>query len=221
MPATRNARPGTPDVTVPAQRPSAEPAVEATQPVAGVSTPPTTARPGFLGRRGVQLLLVGLVSLIVGIVIGSNATSSSANSTAVDSAAAATKQAAPKAAPKVTKTHAPAVNNTAPKAAAPAAPQPAATPTKPNDKGWVVQTLTMNKDFVGEFTGSARITNTNDAAKSASFTVTLFRNGHQIGVLEGVSDDVAAGKTVTVDLVSQDKFSPGSFTYDFQADFSF
>jgi hypothetical protein len=247
MPATKNARPVTPakkasaprsrarqTVRVPTQRtvslleveeapvvPTLAPAYTAAPQWAppGPGNAPAPTRPGFFGRRGVQLLLVGLVSLIVGIVIGSSANGSSkGNTNATDSAATASKpQSAPKAA--TTKSTAPATK-AAPKPVAPA-PKNAATPTKPNDKGWVVQSLTIKKDFVGAFTGSARITNTNDSSKSASFTVTLFRSGKQIGVLQGLADDMAAGKTVTVDLVSQDAFSAGSYTYDFQTDFSF
>jgi hypothetical protein len=196
----------------PVPQPAYAPAPQWSPPAGAHPTTPTPSWRGFFARRGVQLLLVGLVSLVAGILIGSSTKGSSANTNAADPAATASKPSTP----KTTATH-----SIAPKAVAPAAPKKAAVPVKPNDKGWVVQALTVQRDFVGEFTGTARITNTNDTSKSASFTFTLFRNGHQIGVLEGVSDDATAGKTVTVDLVSQDKFSPGGYTYDFQSDFSF
>jgi hypothetical protein len=190
-------------------------------PPAGWTPPPAPPRPGFFSNRAAQLVLVGVTSLVLGLVIGSTAHGSSkGNTNAVDPAAAASK---PQPAAKAPTTHAstPAKKATAPKAAAPVTPQKAAAPTKPNDKGWVVQSLNVKNDGLGDFGGSARVTNTNDSSRTAVVTFTLFRNGHQVGVLQGSSSDVSGGKTVTVDLISSDKYSSGSYTYDFQADISY
>jgi hypothetical protein len=209
MPATK---------TAPQPEPAYVPEPRSNPTATGWGAPPVSRQPGRFGRHGVQLLLVGLTSLAVGLVLGANLKGSSADSKAVGSTPAASQQSAPTA----THTHAaaPAAKAAAPKTA-PAAPRRAAAPAGLNDKGWVVQSLTVKRDFVGEFTGTARMTNTNDSSKSASFTITVLRGGQQIGELAGVTDDVAAGKTVTVDLVSQDRYSAGSYTYDFQTDFSF
>jgi hypothetical protein len=199
-------------VTAPAA-PTSIPAQRGSDPMAV----PVSPRPRLFARRGVQILLVGLLSLGVGIMIGATTMRSAAKPRAIQQPPAPAQIAAPTAA-----------NVHAAASAHQSLPQPskqvhskAAAPTQPNDKGWVVQSLAIKRDFVGEFTGTARITNTNTTSKSASFTFTLFRHGGQVAELQGVIDDVAAGKTVTVDLVTQDPFSAGAFTYDFQADFSF
>lgn len=107
----------------------------------------------------------------------------------------------------------------APPVATKAAPPPA--PTKPNDKGWVLQSFITRDDGVGDFGGVARITNTHDAATSATFTITLSRSGTVLATLQGVVNQVAAGKTVSVDLISEDKYTPGAYTSDFQTDISY
>jgi hypothetical protein len=186
-------------------------------------------RPGLLARRGVQLALVGLVALDVGTAIGTqaagSATRTAAHTTATTAAPAAPGPGQQAGKPPATKSHgsSPSQQAAAPTShsAAPVAPHNVATPSKPNDKGWVVQSLTVKKEYVtNDFTGSARITNTNTASKSGGFTITLFRHGRQLGVFEGTALDVAAGKTVTVELISNDRYTPGAFSYDFQADIS-
>jgi hypothetical protein len=200
--------------TVPAQRPTTDTVTLISPPPPPVPSGPE--RPGFFGRRGVQLLGVGLGALIIGVVIGSNTngntTSQPAN--AAQPASSNTVQqpaAAPAKQPASTQTH----------ASAPKKPAAAPVSAKPSDKGWVVQSLNVKRDFVGAFDGTVRLTNSNDSSRSGAFTITLFRSGKQIGVLQGTADDVVAGKTVTVSLVSEDHFSAGSFSYDFQADLSF
>jgi hypothetical protein len=106
-----------------------------------------------------------------------------------------------------------------PKAAA--RPTMKAIPNKPNDKGWIVQAILTRDDGLGNFGGTARITNANDGSRTATFTFTLVRAGKQIATLQGSAQDVAAGKTVTVDLISQDKFSHGAYIWDFQTDVSY
>lgn len=196
---------------------------------------------GFLSRRSVQLVVVGLAALVAGIGIGSAGVKNSpAGATPVGLAAVASHSAQHGTAPGATSRRPAAPQVAAPRRRTPAAPRaqismgastdaprpvsqkvtvvPVA--TTPSDKGWLVQSLIVKRDFVGAFTGTVRLTNSNDTPKSGAFTITLLRDGQQIGVLQGTADDVAIGKTVTVDLVSDDTYSAGAFTYDFQADIS-
>lgn len=61
-----------------------------------------------------------------------------------------------------------------------------------------------------------RITNTNKAAQSAVFTIFVLVKGHVVARLQGSADSARAGKTVTLQLTSQDKYMPGNFAIDFQ-----
>jgi len=93
--------------------------------------------------------------------------------------------------------------------------------SKPNDKGWVLQSYATKDDGLGSFGGTARITNSNGKAMSATFTLTLAKSGTQVASLMGSADGVAAGKTVTVQLISQDKYKAGKYASDFQVDVSY
>jgi hypothetical protein len=104
---------------------------------------------------------------------------------------------------------------------APVAAAPAADTGKPNDKGWVVQSLRTKDDGLGDFGGSARITNTNDSSKTGTFTITLSTGGKVIATLQGSASGTSSGQTVSVDLISQDKYSAAAYTYDFQTDVSY
>lgn len=78
----------------------------------------------------------------------------------------------------------------------------------------------MQNSF-GSFSGTARVTNTASSSRSMIMKLTLFRDGEQIASLTGAANDVAPGKTVTVDLLSSDSYSDGDFTVDFQVDATF
>lgn len=221
---------------IPVQRTLVAPPVPQTHAAAPQTPPPgartpgtrTPSRPGFFGRRGVQLLAVGVVSLTVGLVIGSQAKGSPGSSSAPSSSNPTGNVAAGNPAANAPKSNVSAPQHVTTPAKKPAstathasAPKQPAAPTRPESKGWVVQSLTVNKDLLGDFAGSARIINTNGAAKSGTFTFTLSRNGHQLGYLQGMVDAAASGKTVTVELISENVYSAGSYTYDFQTDVSF
>jgi cell division septation protein DedD len=206
-------------------RPTTAPSAPEWEPEFGWDDFAEALRPGLFSRRGVHLVAVGLVSLTVGIVIGSTmrGPSAAAKPNAIAPAAALSQQQVGTL--PTSKSHAltPAKPAAAPKApvAAPVTPPKAQVASNPTDKGWVVQSLTVKKeDITEDYIGSARITNTNRSSKSAGFTITLFRNGRQLAVLQGTVLDVAAGKTVTVDLLSNDRYSVGSYKYDFQVDVS-
>lgn len=102
-----------------------------------------------------------------------------------------------------------------------AAPK-ATTAGKKSDKGWVLQSVAYKDDGLGTFGGTARVTNANGESKSAVFTITLGGGGSSpVASLQGSAQDVAAGKTVTVQLISQDKYKAGKYAVDFQTDTSY
>jgi hypothetical protein len=183
---------------------------------------PQPSRPRLLRRHGVQLGLVGLFSMAAGVAIGVAAVNpgSQAQPIVTASAPAPRQPAAPDSTRTTTN---PPLTAKAPAApvVAPARSGQSGVAAASSDKGWFIKSVLVQREpLTNYFTGSARIRNTNHSAKSGSFTVTLFRNGQQIGVLQGVAQDVSAGKTVTVELLSETAYSAGSFSYDFQTDLS-
>lgn len=152
------------------------------------------------------LFIIGVIGTAAGG--GSKTNTSAGDPLATTSDAATTQPTAEAPAPVAT-------------SAAPAAAAVPAKPSKPNDKGWVLESFQARNDGVGDFGGTARITNTNSEATTATFTITLARGGQQIASLQGSAQSVAAGKTVTVQLISQDKYSAGAYKSDFQTDVSF
>lgn len=89
-----------------------------------------------------------------------------------------------------------------------------------NQDGWVVDTVEFSDSF-GFFDGTARITNTADAARSGLFTFTLFKDEALVATLIGTVTDVPPGDTVTATLISGDTYVAGPYSIDFQVDFSF
>ena len=73
----------------------------------------------------------------------------------------------------------------------------------------------------GDFGGSARLTNTTRTTASASFTITLLVKGQTVASLQGTAYNVPAGKSVLVQLVSQDEYQSGPYTLVFQTDASY
>jgi hypothetical protein len=63
--------------------------------------------------------------------------------------------------------------------------------------------------------------NTNKTAASAIFTITVLTSGQTVASLHGYANNVDAGKTVTVLLISQDEYQPGPYTVVFQTDASY
>ena len=94
---------------------------------------------------------------------------------------------------------------------------PASATAKPSDQGWVLDSYRLSDHARGDFGGTVRITNTNKDAQSAVFTVFVLVKGREVASLQGFADGAAAGKTVTVQLTSQDKYKPGTYTIDFQS----
>jgi hypothetical protein len=103
---------------------------------------------------------------------------------------------------------------------APAAEEPAGKlPLEDGD--WRLDQLRVEDDGLGDFGGTARITYTGDDPEGGTniFTVTVFdKGGEFLGAMQGSAQEVKAGGTVSVQLVSTDKFVKGPYTYDFQND---
>lgn len=93
---------------------------------------------------------------------------------------------------------------------------PASTPTMPTDQGWVLDSYRLQDRALGDFGGPARIMNTNKTAQSAVFTIFVMAKGHVVATLQGSADKAGAGKTITLQLTSQDKYRPGNYAVDFQ-----
>jgi hypothetical protein len=99
-----------------------------------------------------------------------------------------------------------------------AAPTKPAKSGKPSDGGWVVESYQFKNDGLGDFGGTARLTNTKGETRNGIFTITVFKAGKQVASLQGSASDVESGKTVTVQLISSDKYVAGPYTIDFQND---
>jgi hypothetical protein len=181
-------------------------------PPPGQPTPPVKGKKPIYKRVWFIILAVLVVLIIIGSVAGGGGGNKNAG-TAVDQPAVDSGASSSSSSSSSSSTSAPA-----PKATAPAVkPKPAA-PAKPSDKDWVVQSTKLKNDGLGDWGGTARITNNSGDSRTMVCTITLFRAGKQIASLEGSAQDVAAHKTVTVDLISEDKYHAGKYSVDFQVD---
>jgi hypothetical protein len=89
------------------------------------------------------------------------------------------------------------------------------------DGDWRLDQLRVEDDGLGDFGGTARITYTGDDPDGGTniFTVTVFdKGGEFLGAMQGSAQEVKAGGTVSVQLISTDKYVKGPYTYDFQND---
>jgi hypothetical protein len=95
---------------------------------------------------------------------------------------------------------------------------PSALPIQNGD--WRMDSIRVKNDGLGDFGGVARVTYTGDDQDGGDniFTVTVFKHGRDVAVLNGSANTVLPGHTVTVDLISTDKFVQGPYKYDFQND---
>lgn len=105
-----------------------------------------------------------------------------------------------------------------------AAPSPSPAPVKStapslqSDQDWTLLEASFKRDFQGDIAGTLRVRNDGGDDRTGIFTVTLFQGGKTVGTAQGSANGVAAGKTATVQLVSQDPLPTGKFTYEFQVD---
>jgi len=169
-----------------------------------------------------------LLFIIIGIANsggGSKSTTAAATST---TAAPTTTSVAPApttqqqaAAPAPTTTQA----QTTTKAPVTTTTTQAAPPTSAglsSDNGWTLTSFTAKDDGLGDFGGTARIVNSSGkSVKGALIKVTLLQGSEVVATLNGSASDVADGKTVTVQMISQDKYRSGKFTPELQMDGTF
>ena len=96
-------------------------------------------------------------------------------------------------------------------------------PATLTNSGWKITTFTMKPDGAGNFGAIVRIQNTTGAdKKAAAFTVTVLDSSKAIvTTLIGSATSIAKDATVTVQLVSTDKYTAGAYLYAFQVDASY
>jgi hypothetical protein len=164
-------------------------------------------RPWFKKKRFIGL---GALVLLVVIIVLANGGSKSTPSGSKTNTSAGQSAAATKAATTAT---------TKAAATKPTAPGGTALPIQNGD--WRLDSIRIKDDGLGDFGGVARVTYTgSDTAGGGNvFTLTVFKGGKDIAVLNGSADSVAPGKQVTVQFISSDKLVAGPYTYDFQNDF--
>lgn len=99
----------------------------------------------------------------------------------------------------------------------------AADATTLTNNGWKITTFTVKADGAGNWGANARITNTTGSdKKAAAFTITVLDSSKNIvTTLVGSATTIAKDATVTVQLVSMDKYTPGTYRYAFQVDASY
>lgn len=172
---------------------------------------------GSIRRLGVAVVLAGLSAACGGTTTGQG------SYVGVGPAAAPTTQP-----PESTSAQPPPPPATAAETTTTTAPPPAtsAPPTAtPSDElaaqGWVVDSVEFRESVINTFEGTARVTNTAAAARSALFTFTLFVDEDVVASMIGSVSEVPAGGAVTVDLVGFDPYVEGPWSIDFQVDFTF
>lgn len=161
-----------------------------------------------LWRRTWFLTTAGIVLLLVVIAAAASGGSDEKDPVAAAGAPVASTPAAPTT---------PATSAAAP--TAPAAPATTAAATGKVDGDWEMVSFKAEKDFAGNFGGTARIKyNGSDSDASNNFTVTLFKGEEQVGSLLGPLLTIAPGQTKTVQFISTDKYVVGPYTVEFQKD---
>lgn len=171
-----------------------------TQQYPQVSPPPPTQKNWFVRHKILTALGVILILIIVGAIASSGG---GGTNTATPTSNPPTSQPASQPTPS---------QKTSQAASGPTDVFPM------QDGDWRLDSLRLKDDGVGDFSGSARITYTGSDQNGGNniFTITVFKNGKDIAALEGSANSVKPGKTVTVALISQDKFVAGPYKYAFQ-----
>lgn len=121
-------------------------------------------------------------------------------------------------------TAAPAASTSATsKAPAPAASTPAPSPSQTEDGDWKFGKVVTKSTF-GVVTATVRATNVTGESRSGLFTVTYFdKGGNILGTANGAANNVAANKSVTVQLLGDGTDIPLKkiAKYEIQVDSSF
>jgi len=168
-----------------------------------------------------------LVLIVIGIVNGSGGGKSTTAAATATTAAPTTTSAAPApttqqaAAPAPTTTQAPSTTKAPAATTTTQAPPP--TPAGlSSDNGWTLTSFQAKDDGLGDFGATARIVNSSGkSAKGALIKVTLLQGSDVVATLNGSASNVADGKTVTVEMISTDKYRSGKFTPELQMDGTF
>ena len=153
-------------------------------------------------------VFTGLISLVIAVLVvvgvvasgGSDNSSSTPSGTSVANSAASASEATPKESKQGT----PASIG-----------QTGGLPLQDGD--WRLESITVASDSRGDFVGSASITYTggNPEGGDNLFTVTLRKDGKDVGTLQGKAEGVMPGDAATVQLASSDPWVEGPYTYDF------
>jgi hypothetical protein len=185
-----------------------------------VAPPPNQPRPaGSYEKKSTtwRNVVVGssiLIALLIGIAIGGLGKGSSNNN------AAATTTATVTSVVTVTARATGAASNPAAKTtgATAAAPNVDGRPLPIQSGDWRLDSISVKNDGLGDFGGSGRIAYTGKDTSGGTnlFTVTVFINGKQVATLDGSADSVPTGNEATVELISNDPYVVGTYTYDFQ-----
>lgn len=162
-------------------------------------------RPWFKRKRAWALGLVVLAVIVASAGSGGNSTDS-------------TNTAAPGAgAPQDAPANVSSDKSTA-DAPTPNADNGASTSFPMQDGDWRLESVRLKDDGLGDFGATARITYTGDNPDGGDnlFTVTVFRGTKDVATLDGSAMSVLPGKTVSVQLISQDAYKSGPYRYTFQ-----
>lgn len=191
------------------QRP-AQPSWEGTPQPGRQPRPPLPPKKNFFTRWW----FIAILALVVIVVIA--AIAAAANKTVGSTVAAeATTEAA-----EIPEND--ATSAAAPTTPAPETPAETGTTTPPEDAlsdgGWTLESVQLSESL-GNFGGTMRVINTDGATRTGFFTLTLLLNGDVVGTALGIANDVEAGSTSTVLLLSGDPFVAGDLTYEFQTEF--
>ena len=85
-----------------------------------------------------------------------------------------------------------------------------------------MQSIQSKDDGLGDFGATARVTNNSGKdVQGGLIKVTLLQGSDVVATLQGSVDKVADGKTVTVQMLSTDKYKSGKFTPELQMDGTF
>jgi hypothetical protein len=192
----------------------------------GPIPPPPERKPSFFSRRSVQVTGAGLIGLIIGVAAGGSSdvattdtAAQGADSDVVDRLQRQLEDMQDRnqqLADDLVAARAQAGAQSEPPAPAPA--EPASGSGDLSDGSFVSQPPQLKDDGLGDFGGTARVTNVSDSERSAILTYTFFKGGEQVGTAQGSASEVGAGETATVQLVSSDPFVAGVDRVEFQVD---
>jgi hypothetical protein len=150
----------------------------------------------------------GLILIVIAVAAVASGGSDNSSSTASDSGAANSAASGNEATPKESKPE------STPASSGPTDELPL------RDGDWRLDSISVHRNGYGDFWGTARITYTgeNPEGEDNIFTVTLFKGGKDVAVLQGAANAITREDTATVQLPSSDPWVGGPYTYDFRAE---